>query len=126
VLYAENCAVCHGPDGEGRVGVALAINWPGIRPDLSIKTAIERGVPGSPMPAWSQDNGGPLGDQDVNDLVAFVMTWEATPQPAELAPTPTQAQSPSTFSGPLGALIVLVGLLVLVTIGVVGALRRKA
>lgn len=125
VLYVENCAVCHGPDGEGRVGVALAKDWPAIRPDLSVKTAIERGVPGSPMPAWSLENGGPLGDQDVNDVVAFIMTWEDSAQPAELAPTPTHAQPPSVFSGPLGALVVLVGLLVLVAIGIIGALRRK-
>jgi mono/diheme cytochrome c family protein len=125
-LYAENCAVCHGPDGKGRVGAELSKDWPSIRPDLSVKTTIERGVPGSPMPAWGQDNGGPLGDQDVNDLVAFIMSWEASPQPAELAPTPTQTRAPSAFSGTLGALIVLFGLLVLVAIGVVGALRRKA
>ncbi|NOZ26908.1 MAG: c-type cytochrome [Chloroflexi bacterium] len=33
-LYAENCAVCHGPNGEGRVGATLAKNWPSIRADL--------------------------------------------------------------------------------------------
>ncbi len=125
VLYAENCAVCHGPDGEGRVGVTLGQDWPAIRPDLRIKTAIERGVPGSPMPAWSQANGGPLADEDIDDIVAFILSLPASTQFLELTPTPAQAQALSAFSGPLGALIVLVGLLVLVVIGVVGALRRK-
>jgi mono/diheme cytochrome c family protein len=126
VLYAENCAVCHGPEGQGRVGVTLGQYWPAIRPDLRVKSAIERGVPGSPMPAWSQANGGPLADEDINDIVAFTLSLPASAQPLELTPTPAQAQSPSAFSGPLGALIVLIGLLVLVAIGVIGALRRKA
>jgi cytochrome c oxidase cbb3-type subunit 3 len=127
VLYAENCAVCHGPNGEGRVGVTLGQDWPAVRPDLRIKVAIERGVSGSPMPAWSQANGGPLTDEDINDIVAFILSWEAPAQPPELmTPTPAQAQAPSAFSGPLGVLIVLIGLLVLVAIGIIGALRRKA
>ena len=125
VLYAENCAVCHGPNGEGRVGVSLAKDWPAIRPDLRVKSVIERGVSGSPMSPWSQTNGGPLTDEDVNDVVAFVLSWPASAQSLALTPTPAQAATPSVFSGPLGALVVLIGLLVLVAIGVIGALRRK-
>jgi mono/diheme cytochrome c family protein len=125
VLYAENCAVCHGPNGEGRVGASLAKDWPALRPDLRVKSVIEHGVAGSPMSAWSQANGGPLTDEDINDIVAFILSRPASAQPLELTPTPTQAQAPSAFSGPLGALIVLIGLLVLIAIGVIGALRRR-
>ena len=46
-LYGENCAVCHGPEGQGRVGATLAKDWPSIRPDLTVKTIIANGVPGS-------------------------------------------------------------------------------
>jgi mono/diheme cytochrome c family protein len=124
VLYAENCAVCHGPDGEGRVGVKLAKAWPTIRPDLSVKTTIERGVPGSPMPAWSQAYGGPLTDKDIHDIAAFVISWQATAEAAEeLSPTPTPG--PSVFSGPLGLLVFAVALLALVLVAVIGALARK-
>jgi mono/diheme cytochrome c family protein len=126
VLYAENCAVCHGPNGEGRVGASLAKDWPALRADLRVKSVIERGVPDSPMSAWSQENGGPLTDGDINDIVAFILSWEASAQALELTPTPAQDRGPSAFSGPLGALIVLIGLLVLIVVGVVGAFRRKA
>jgi mono/diheme cytochrome c family protein len=122
VLYDENCAVCHGRNGEGRVGAMLAKNWPAIRPDLRVKAVTENGVSGSPMPAWSQQQGGPLTDEDINDIVAFILSWQA-PAPAGSAPTPTPA--PSVLSGPLGALLFIAALLVLVLVGVVGALARR-
>lgn len=87
-LFAENCAVCHGPDGMGRVGAVLAQDWPSIRPDLQIKATIERGVPGSVMPAWSQENGGPLDETEIDALVAFILTWEGG-EPRFIPPTPT-------------------------------------
>src|SRR4030042_4798093 len=67
-LYSENCAVCHGPEGKGRVGATLAKDWPSIRPDLTVKTIIETGVPGSVMPAWSRANGGPFDPREIEAL----------------------------------------------------------
>lgn len=122
VLYGENCAVCHGPNGEGRVGAVLAKDWPSIRPDLRVKGVIEAGVPGSPMPAWSQQQGGPLTDAEINDIVAFILSWQAAPQSIQLTPTP--APAPSALSGPLGVLALVAGVLVLVAVGVAGALTR--
>ena len=46
VLFAENCAVCHGDDGQGRVGATLAKDWPSIRPDLRMRAVIANGIPG--------------------------------------------------------------------------------
>jgi mono/diheme cytochrome c family protein len=123
VLYTENCAVCHGANGEGRVGATLVKVWPAIRADLRIKATIERGVPGSPMLAWSQANGGPLTGEDIDDIVAFIMSREAPELPAELAPTPTPA--PSALSGPLGVVVTAVALVALVLVGVIGALRSR-
>jgi mono/diheme cytochrome c family protein len=57
LLFSENCVVCHGSDGQGRVGAVLSKDWPSLRPDLLVKTTIENGIPGSPMPAWSQAKG---------------------------------------------------------------------
>jgi mono/diheme cytochrome c family protein len=123
VLYAENCAMCHGPKGEGRVGATLAKNWPSVRPDLQVKTITEQGVPGSPMPAWSRENGGPLSDEDINDVVAFVLSWQVstTSEAPEPAPTP----APSALRGPLGLAVFLAGLLALVLVSVIGALTRR-
>jgi len=129
-LYATNCAVCHGPNGEGRVGATLAKNWPSIRADLRVKTTIENGVEGSPMPAWSQKNGGPLGDEDINDLVAFILSWvlpadepEPTHTPTEEAivepePIPTEYPVPIEEQGTNKGLII--GAIVLVLIVVIG------
>ncbi len=98
-LYAENCAVCHGQDGEGRVGATLAQNWPSIRPDLRIRATIENGINGTPMLAWSQENGGPLTSQEIDALVAYILTWE-TGGPRYIAPTPTFAPRPVITSIP--------------------------
>jgi mono/diheme cytochrome c family protein len=94
VLYDQNCAVCHGPDGKGRIGATLAKDWPSIRPDLEIKTTISRGVAGSPMPAWSQDNGGPLTERQIDDLVSFVLTWSTPDNPATITPTAPAVPAP--------------------------------
>ena len=87
-LYAENCAVCHGPDGEGRVGATLNKNWPAIRPEATVKTIIENGVEGAVMPAWSQKNGGPLTDAEIESLLVFILSWQTGGVP-NLTPRPT-------------------------------------
>lgn len=107
VLYDENCAVCHGPDGEGRIGATLAKEWPSIRPDLTVKSSIDNGVAGSVMPAWSQANGGPLTESDVADLVAFVMTWSGADvdEPQTVTATPEADLPLAGWSGFLFALV---------------------
>ena len=117
VLYDQNCAVCHGPNGEGRVGAMLAKAWPSIRPDLEVKTAISNGIEGSPMPAWSQANGGPLTEADINDVVAFVLT---------IKPAPVEAASPTPAPpGPLASTfgIVLAVLLFILVIWIALAVQ---
>lgn len=98
-LFSQNCAMCHGPDGQGRVGATLAKDFPGIRPDLMVRETIANGVSGSPMPAWSQSRGGPLTETEIDDLAAFVLTLGQTHPVVQVSPDlslPGAVQSPLT------------------------------
>lgn len=117
VLFDQNCVVCHGPDGQGRVGATLAKDWPSIRPDLLVQATIQRGVPGSTMPAWGQENGGPLAEEEINNLVAYILTWSTPPYPPSVSPTaaqPTQIQGINwgLWAGILVVVAILVGVLI--------------
>ena len=45
LVFAENCAVCHGADGQGRVGVNLSQDFPAIDLTAFIRQAVVGGVP---------------------------------------------------------------------------------
>jgi mono/diheme cytochrome c family protein len=126
VLFDQNCVVCHGENGQGRVGATLAKDWPSIRPDLQIKATIERGVPGSPMPAWSQANGGPLTEAQINHIVSYILTWETPAGAVEAVETP--AAPPAVSSSPVvwGAVIVIFLLLIAVIVYFSGRSRQQA
>jgi mono/diheme cytochrome c family protein len=60
-LYSRSCAGCHGADG--RFGPAPPLNDPiflAIVPDAELLKVITNGRPGTSMPAFLQDLGGPL------------------------------------------------------------------
>ncbi len=78
-LYAQHCTACHGLYGEGGIGSRLAKAWPLVRPDLTIWSTIASGVPGSLMPPWEKKQGGPLAEQDINNLVALILQWQPAP-----------------------------------------------
>jgi mono/diheme cytochrome c family protein len=80
-LYAENCSVCHGLQGEG-IGSTPSLDNEGMRGtefDILFKT-IARGRFDTSMPAWSKDDGGPLSDYQIGELVALIQDgdWTAT------------------------------------------------
>lgn len=103
-LYAANCVVCHGPAGEGVVGPPVnrpewredltAIESEQVRAMLTNVIGLGRGGTDTPvwefsgsgndltitsytnMPAWSRDHGGPMNEQQVEDLVVFLMNFE--------------------------------------------------
>jgi mono/diheme cytochrome c family protein len=120
ILYASNCAVCHGIEGEGRVGANLAKDWQSIRPDLLVKSAIENGVVGSVMPAWSREHGGPLTEQDIDDTVAFILTWSG----AE-----TATETGGIAVGPLTGWpvwIIIIGAFILIIVAIVYYSRQRS
>ncbi|MCB0251195.1 MAG: c-type cytochrome, partial [Anaerolineae bacterium] len=48
-IYDANCAVCHGADGQGRVGVNLSQDFPAIDLAAFVRQAVVAGVPGTRM-----------------------------------------------------------------------------
>jgi cytochrome c oxidase cbb3-type subunit 3 len=115
-LYDYNCATCHGKDGEGRIGATLAKDWPSIRPDLRIKSTVERGIEGTAMSAWSKDFGGPLFDDDINDIISYIMTWSTQPSSPTLAVASTPAPAPGEIDYSFQRIIVLVFILFVIIV----------
>jgi len=78
-LFKTNCTLCHGDNGEGDIGPALNDKtFLKNTADDTIFSIISSGIPGTQMPAWNQSHGGPLTDQNVTQLVAFVRAWQNT------------------------------------------------
>jgi mono/diheme cytochrome c family protein len=79
-LYAQNCALCHGMAGEG-IGANPPLNAPGLASMdyAELAKVIARGRHNTAMPAWSQEDGGPLSEYQVGQLVALVQRgdWQA-------------------------------------------------
>jgi mono/diheme cytochrome c family protein len=77
-LFAKNCATCHGSNGEGSDEAPSLNNkqFLGTTDDGTIFSLVSSGVPNTQMPAWNQAHGGPLTDEDVRQLVAFVRSWQ--------------------------------------------------
>jgi mono/diheme cytochrome c family protein len=77
--FSSQCVACHGASGEGGVGPALnSKTLLKNTPDAIFFSVIRSGVPNTQMPSWSVDFGGPLTDEDIRDVVAFVRAWEPT------------------------------------------------
>jgi cytochrome c oxidase cbb3-type subunit 3 len=108
VVYQENCAVCHGDSGQGRIGRTLAKSWSGDDPARYVHDVVDQGIAGSQMPAWGQERGGPLSQNQIADVTAYVLSLRSV----ESLPTPTPAPAgPISMASGLIALVVLAGLL---------------
>jgi len=80
VLYARNCAGCHGADGRG--GAAIGLGDPvylAIADDATIRRVTAGGVPGTSMPAFAQASGGMLTDAQIDAVVSGIRTRWARP-----------------------------------------------
>ncbi|HET9771893.1 MAG TPA: c-type cytochrome [Acidimicrobiia bacterium] len=100
ILQLE-CARCHGAKGEGGSATFVlqpdqpgelvrTVSW--AAPSLDdvllrftpeeVNEIITYGRPGTPMPAWGLPGGGPLPEQPVEDLVAYLQSITITPEEA--------------------------------------------
>lgn len=70
-LYIQYCAACHGYDGNGGVGVPLALpDFQYSVTDEFLKTTIRHGRPGRVMPAFPG-----LSDAEIRKLVKYIRRW---------------------------------------------------
>jgi mono/diheme cytochrome c family protein len=91
-LWGLNCAACHGLNGLGVSAPALNSQefFQGTS-DEQIAGIIRGGVPGTAMPAWWNEYGGPLTDQQIAEVVAYIRSWEKTAPSCPDWRTPTCA-----------------------------------
>ena len=101
------CETCHGVDGVGGatsytltdyLGRTRQVTWqaPALNSVRSryprpasptghdeLRSVIVYGRPNTPMPAWGIEGGGPLNDQQVDDLVAYIESIQLSPEELE-------------------------------------------
>ena len=85
VIYIENCAVCHGIEGEG-IGATPALNSAALQSmDYEeLFKVIARGRYGTAMTGWHEDEGGLYNDYQIQQLIALIRYADWT-QIGELA-----------------------------------------
>ncbi len=87
-LFAQRCKLCHGD--RGGTGPNVRIGNPQLLASASdgfLRYAIQRGRPGTAMPAFEQS----LGAAGIEDILAALRAWQtppAPPPPAAAAPLP--------------------------------------
>jgi mono/diheme cytochrome c family protein len=113
LLFYSNCATCHGQNGEGIPGKGPTLNpdlftkhfqelktagyqgalldfvkltVAGGRPVQTEWAANQGGFPAR-MPTWAQRFGGPLRDDQIDDIVNFVMDWQAEAEAGPVVPS---------------------------------------
>ncbi len=73
ILYAENCAGCHGTDGRG--GAAIAVADPvylAIADEAAMRKVIGNGTRGTSMPAFARSSGGMLTDKQIDVITTQI------------------------------------------------------
>lgn len=117
-VFQSNCATCHGDKGQGQIGASLNTAFPALSPEAFAVNTIRNGVSGSLMPPFAQSEGGPLNDEDINNVAAYVLSIQkaGTPQPVET----TGSASAWPFM-----LVLAVLLAVVIVIGVVSQRDKK-
>lgn len=77
-LWSLNCMECHGTMGQGVDAPALnSQQFLSSVSDGQIHGIVAGGVPGTAMPAWLADYGGPLTHEQIDALVAYIDSWKA-------------------------------------------------
>ncbi|HEX5636246.1 MAG TPA: c-type cytochrome [Gammaproteobacteria bacterium] len=87
-LYVDNCAICHGHQGQGGVGIPLGLEaFLAQTPDEYIRRTIRVGRPGRIMPSFYR-----LSNQDIDAIITHIRSWRDIRAPAWNA-SPIKADS---------------------------------
>ena len=74
-IYEQNCATCHGENGQGAIGTGLnQRDFLGLASDQFILETIAKGRNNTAMPAWPE-----FSKEEVSDLLSFIRSWHAGP-----------------------------------------------
>jgi mono/diheme cytochrome c family protein len=93
------CATCHGSEGQGGstqytitdyLGANKTVTWVAPPVDTAllqfseeeVKSILVYGRANTPMPAWGIEGGGPMNDQQITDLIAYLGSLTLTPEKA--------------------------------------------
>jgi mono/diheme cytochrome c family protein len=75
VLYAENCAGCHGDKGQGGASISLADPvYLAIVDESAMRKVVAKGVRGTSMPAFAESAGGMLTDKQVDVITRGIFS----------------------------------------------------
>jgi len=96
VLYSQNCAGCHG--AEGQKGPAMALSDPvylAIVDDDTVRSTVSKGRPGTAMSAFAQKEGGMLTDEQINAIIRGIRErWSKPNALAGVSAPPYAAKAP--------------------------------
>ena len=94
-LYEQYCAVCHGVDGRtvkdmpstpnlNSQGMLTVVDDAFMTASIALGRPGEngRGKPGTKMAVYGEDYGGPLTNERITDLVAYIRRWQTEPSVA--------------------------------------------
>jgi cytochrome c oxidase cbb3-type subunit 3 len=77
VLYQQHCAVCHGAQGDGGVGVPLNLpDFLEVASDEYLRRTLRQGRPGRVMPAFTT-----FDDETIDALIGYIRSWADQPAP---------------------------------------------
>jgi len=93
-LYKQNCAACHGANGQNGPAIDLANpEYQALVDDTTLRKWISGGMPGTEMAAFAQSAGGMLTDAQVNALITGMRQQWLRPNAYGNATPPAYAQS---------------------------------
>lgn len=102
-LYSQNCAACHGRNGQNGPAIDLGNpEYQALADDDVLNSWISGGIPGTEMPAFAQSAGGALSNRQIDALIAG-MRKEWTKPNAFGGATPPPYEQPETADAQRGA-----------------------